>query len=103
MLATGRCEDPLLLVTDDSVIAVGYRNLTINGTVVTFSCPPGLMLNGPKSVICTNTGQWEPAPSAVYCSDHEDVTTSSKKATKSYSVYSIAIKSVTLICYSIFI
>ena len=74
-----RCEDPLLSISDDSVIAVrvGYHSLALNGTVVTFSCPPGLMLNGPESVMCTHTGQWEPVLSEVNCS--KDTNTSSKK------------------------
>ena len=78
MCIAGRCEDPLLSITDDSVISMGYhRNLSVNGTVVTFSCPPGLMLNGPDSVMCIHTGQWEPAPIEVNCS--KDIDTSSKK------------------------
>ena len=65
-------------------MAMGYDNMAYNGTVVTFSCPPGRMLNGPNSVTCTHTGQWEPNPSAVInCSaaEFEDVTTSSKNYT----------------------
>ena len=58
-------------------MAMGYLNLAVNGTVVIFSCPPGLTLNGPKSVMCTHTGQWEPALSEVNCS--KDTNTSSKK------------------------
>ena len=69
MCIAGRCEDPLLSITDDSVIAMGHLNLSVNGTVVTFSCPPGLMFNGPESVMCTHTGQWEPAMSEVNCSE----------------------------------
>ena len=80
MYVTGQCEDPLLSISDDSVIATGYRNLTVNGTMVAFSCPPGLTLNGPNSVMCAHTGQWEPSLNAVYCS--EDVTTTSEKVTK---------------------
>ena len=72
-----QCEDPLLSITDDSVIAMGHINLALTGTVVTFSCPPGLMLNGPDSVMCTHNGQWEPALSEVNCSEGTD--TSSKK------------------------
>ena len=72
-----RCEDPLLSIADDSVIAMGYLNLAVNGTVVTFSCPPGLTLNGPDSVMCTHTGQWEPGLSEVNCSENTDA--SSKK------------------------
>lgn len=77
MCTADRCEDPLLSIPDDSVIAMGHLNLAVNGTVVTFSCPPGLMLNGPGSVMCTHTGQWEPALSEVNCS--KDTDTSSKK------------------------
>ena len=72
-----RCEDPLLSISDDSVIVMGYHNLSVTGTVVTFSCPPGLMLNGPESVLYTHTGQWEPALSELNCS--EGTETSSKK------------------------
>jgi hypothetical protein len=73
-----------LSISDDSVIAMGYRNLAVNGTVVTFSCPPGLTLNGQGSVMCTHTGQWEPAPSTVNCSEDTNSYTSSKKCTESY-------------------
>ena len=78
MCIAGRCEDPLLSISDDSVIAMGYlNNLAVNGAMVTFSCPPGLILNGPDSVMCTHTGQWEPALSEINCS--KDTDTSSKK------------------------
>ena len=77
----GRCEDPLMSISDDSVIAMGYRELMVNGTLVTFSCPSGLMLNGTESVLCTHTGQWEPALStaAVNCYEDTDLYTSSKR------------------------
>ena len=83
MYTKGRCDDPLLPITDDSVMAVDYRNVALNGTVVTLTCPPGRMLNGPKSVMCTQTGQWEPNPSTVNCSaaEFEDATISGKRYT----------------------
>jgi hypothetical protein len=64
---------------------MGYHNLAVNGTVA-FSCPPGLMLNGPGSVMCSNTAQWEPALSEVEvnCSEDTNSYTSSKKCTESY-------------------
>ena len=81
--ATGLCEDPRLSLVGNSVMALGYHNLSVNGTVVTFSCPPGLMLNGPNSVMCTHTGQWEPPPSEINCrSEDEDVVTTSSKFCK---------------------
>ena len=83
--ATGRCEDPQLSITDDSVMAVGYRNLSVNGTVVTFSCPRGQTLTGPNSVMCTHSGQWEPPPSAVNCS--EDTNNSSKNYMYNHASY----------------
>ena len=102
LLATGRCEDPLLLVTDDSVIAVGYCNLTINGTVVTFSCPPGLMLNGPKSVMCTHTGQWEPSPSAVNCSNDTDSSSKNEYTTVLCHVHYISLHAILYCIYCVF-
>jgi hypothetical protein len=37
----------------------GYDGLPIEGSVITFSCPPGLVLTGPNSAICTGNGRWE--------------------------------------------
>ena len=43
-----------------------YDGLPVEGTTVTFSCPPGLVLTGPSSVTCTGNGRWQPDPSGLY-------------------------------------
>jgi hypothetical protein len=54
---------------NDSVprIALDDTVLPVEGTTFTLSCPPGLVLIGPNSTICTKTGQWEPDPSELVC------------------------------------
>ena len=48
---------------------VGYDNLLIEGSTITFSCPPGSMLIGPNSATCTDSGEWEPDPSGLMCNE----------------------------------
>ena len=49
-----------MIITADS-------NLTLEGTNITFSCPPGMVLTGPTTATCTGTGEWEPDPTEVQC------------------------------------
>ena len=47
---------------------VGYDDIVpVEGSTVSFTCPPGLALTGPNSAICTENGEWEPDPRAVMC------------------------------------
>ena len=39
----------------------------IEGSNVTFSCPPELVLIGPNSSTCMGNGEWEPDPRGVKC------------------------------------
>ena len=39
----------------------------LEGTNVTFSCPPGLILTGPNTSTCMRNGEWEPTPQDVKC------------------------------------
>ena len=39
----------------------------VNGSNVTFSCPPGLILSGPNMAVCMGNGKWEPDPRMVKC------------------------------------
>ena len=45
--ATCICENPEELI-GDSVTVTGYIDLAVEGTPVTFHCPPGSVLDGPK-------------------------------------------------------
>ena len=75
IISTANCGVPELLstVSNDSVPnIVGYDNhniIPVEGSIVTFSCPPGLVLNGSNSATCTENGEWEPDPSRLTCND----------------------------------
>ena len=65
--ATRICENPEELI-GDSVIAAGYIDPAVEGTTVTFHCPPGLVLDEINSSTCMENGEWEPAPYDIYYS-----------------------------------
>jgi hypothetical protein len=44
-------------------------SIQIEGCTITFSCPPGLELNGSNSATCTGDGEWEPDPSWLTCNN----------------------------------
>ena len=52
---------------DNSVLALGYGNPTVEGSNVTFSCAPGLILAGPNTSSCMGNGEWEPNLAEVKC------------------------------------
>ena len=52
---------------DKSIRIYGSMNPTIEGTSVTFSCPPGLVLTGPNTSMCMRNGEWEPDPQKLKC------------------------------------
>ena len=62
------CGYPTLQLQVDSPPAVmGYNDSAREGTTITFSCSPGMILTGPNTTICMDNGQWEPDPSQVKC------------------------------------
>ena len=61
ILAAHTCGSPEAQI-GDSVTVSGYTDPAVEGTSVTFHCPPGLVLDGAKSSICMENGKWEPAP-----------------------------------------
>ena len=66
------------VISNDSVpsidISTEYAGLTIEGNAVTFTCPPGLVLIGPNSAICTENREWEPDPSGLMCKGNNPLT-----------------------------
>ena len=68
LIHTAKCGHPLHQSADnDSVTVIGYRDPAVEGTNVTFSCSPGLVLTGPSTTTCMDNGQWEPDPREVKC------------------------------------
>jgi hypothetical protein len=72
---TAKCDSPILLLSEDSgrIAIADYCNShpAIEGTNVSFTCPPGLMLTGPSVSVCMGNGEWEPDPSQVRCNGKE--------------------------------
>ena len=49
---------------------VGYDDIIpVEGSTITFSCPPGLELVGPNSATCSRNGEWGPDLSGLMCND----------------------------------
>ena len=59
---------PLTQLHHPVVVAVvsGSRDgPLIEGQFITYSCPPGFILNGPNVLIYMGNGEWEPDPGQV--------------------------------------
>jgi hypothetical protein len=39
----------------------------LEGTVLSFDCPPQQVLTGPNTTTCMGNGEWEPDPREVEC------------------------------------
>ena len=46
---------------------VGYEDPALEGQIITYSCPPGQILNGSNSSTCMRNGKWEPDLGEVEC------------------------------------
>ena len=54
--------------SNDSIPRVeGYDGLPLEGSTITFSCPPGMELIGPSLATCMENGEWEPDLSGLMC------------------------------------
>ena len=60
------CGNPEELI-GDSVSVSGYTPPAVEGTTVTFQCPPGAVLDGINSSTCMENGEWEPALFDISC------------------------------------
>ena len=47
----------------------------LEGDHITFTCPSGLIHNGPNSSMCMGNGEWEPDSREVYCISEFYITT----------------------------
>ena len=64
----GKCElDDLMASMDGLLKIMGYEEPALEGTVVNFTCPTGMVLNGPSASTCMGNGEWEPNPLGVEC------------------------------------
>ena len=55
---------------DDLIMVVKHRNPAMQGTTVSFSCPPGLLLIGSNASTCMGNGEWEPDIKGTRCKGH---------------------------------
>ena len=61
---TGKCNNPMELT---NALAMGYVDPALEGQIITFTCPPGQILNGYTSSARMENGEWEPDPRGVQC------------------------------------
>jgi hypothetical protein len=61
------CGHPFQGIDSNSVIIEGYMDPALEGTVVSFDCPPQQVLIGPNTTTCMRNGEWEPDPREVEC------------------------------------
>ena len=61
---TGKCSTPMDLT---NALTMGYNNPALEGQIITFTCPPGQILNGSNTSTCMGNGEWEPDPREVEC------------------------------------
>jgi hypothetical protein len=54
-------------VDNDFAIIEGYMDPALEGTVLSFDCPPHYHLIGPNTATCMENGEWEPDPRKVEC------------------------------------
>ena len=54
-------------VDSDSIMIMGYTEPALEGTVLSFDCPPQYALSGPNTTTCMGNGEWEPDPSKAEC------------------------------------
>jgi hypothetical protein len=70
---TAECDSPIRLLSEESKrrVIADYSHPALEGTNVSLSCPPGLVLTGPNASVCMENGEWEPDPSQVQCNGKE--------------------------------
>ena len=62
------CGYPVNQTDDSSVKVKSYTDHpALEGTNITLSCPPGLLLKGPNISMCMRNGEWDPDPKKVEC------------------------------------
>ena len=49
------------------MVIMDYKDPSIEGSKIEFSCPPGFVLTGPSTAVCTQNGDWEPDPREAVC------------------------------------
>lgn len=55
------------MITDAMISITQYTEPAIEGSIVLFGCPSGLVLTGPNSSTCIRNGEWEPDPDHTNC------------------------------------
>ena len=62
------CDQPQQLLNHPvSVINGSQDNPHIEGQFIIYTCPPGFVLTGLNTSMCTGNGEWDPDPGMVTC------------------------------------
>ena len=62
------CDLPTQLLHHPVVMINGSQETPYReGQFITYTCPPGRVLDGSNSSTCTENGEWEPDPGGLAC------------------------------------
>ena len=53
--------------THGNEMLTGSDSPPIEGQIITYTCPPGFVLNGPNASVCMRNGKLKPDPGEVEC------------------------------------
>ena len=62
------CDLPLQLLEQLVIVDAGSQVIPYReGQFITYTCPPGFILNDLNASVCTGNGEWKPDPGQVDC------------------------------------
>lgn len=68
LLIVDTCDLPTKLLNRPVIVDTGSQDHPqLEGEIITYSCPPGLALNGSNASVCTGDGEWDPDPGELDC------------------------------------
>ena len=62
------CDHPPTQLLHDPIVMVTEFDIPkVEGQFITYTCPSGFVLTGPRVSVCTGNGEWEPDPGQLDC------------------------------------
>ena len=61
------CDLPNHLLRDNVMVSGSQESPHRKGQFITYTCPPGFILDGSNISVCNENGEWEPDPGVLDC------------------------------------